>query len=130
MHLAFPFDVQKAAVGGDDLWADPRFGRAPALPLAPDGQEIAAAARLLATVRQPLVIAGGGVLIAGAEAALAAFAEKLAIPVATTVSGQGAIAETHPLAVGVVGSNGGRPETRAVVEAADCVIFVGCRAVS
>ncbi|MCH8951919.1 MAG: thiamine pyrophosphate-binding protein, partial [Proteobacteria bacterium] len=35
---------------------------------------------------------------------------------------------THPLCLGVVGSNGGRPETRAVVDAADCVVFVGCRA--
>ncbi len=50
------------------------------------------------------------------------------MPVATTVSGQGVIAETDPLAVGVVGSNGGVPATRAVVEAADLVLFIGCRA--
>ena len=54
--------------------------------------------------------------------------EALNIPVATTVSGQGAIAETHPNAVGVVGSNGGRPGTRAVIDAADCIVFIGCRA--
>jgi acetolactate synthase-1/2/3 large subunit len=48
--------------------------------------------------------------------------------VATTISGKGSIDERHPLAVGVVGSNGGTPETRAVVDAADVVIFVGCRA--
>ncbi|MEM7687296.1 MAG: thiamine pyrophosphate-dependent enzyme, partial [Pseudomonadota bacterium] len=46
---------------------------------------------------------------------------------ATTVSGQGAIAETHANAVGVVGSNGGRAGTRAVVDGADVVLFVGCR---
>ena len=35
---------------------------------------------------------------------------------------------THPLAVGVVGSNGGTPETRAIIDQADLVVFVGCRA--
>ena len=35
---------------------------------------------------------------------------------------------SHPLAAGIVGSNGGTPATRAIVDAADLVIFVGCRA--
>jgi acetolactate synthase-1/2/3 large subunit len=55
-------------------------------------------------------------------------ARALDMPVATTVSGQGSIAETDPLAVGVVGSNGGVPATRAVVEDADLILFIGCRA--
>ncbi|MBL8835098.1 MAG: thiamine pyrophosphate-binding protein, partial [Alphaproteobacteria bacterium] len=55
-------------------------------------------------------------------------AERLDAAVATTISGQGSISERHPLAVGVVGSNGGTPETRALVDRADLVIFVGCRA--
>ena len=67
-------------------------------------------------------------MIAGAEAELRALAELLEAPVATTISGKGAIAEDHPLALGVVGSNGGTPETRALVDQADLVIFVGCRA--
>jgi acetolactate synthase I/II/III large subunit len=48
--------------------------------------------------------------------------------VATTISGKGSIDEQSAQSVGVVGSNGGTPETRAVVDAADVVIFVGCRA--
>jgi acetolactate synthase-1/2/3 large subunit len=55
-------------------------------------------------------------------------AEAIEAPVATTISGQGSIPETHPLAVGVVGSNGGTPQTRAIVDAADVVVFVSCRA--
>ncbi|MEM6763207.1 MAG: thiamine pyrophosphate-dependent enzyme, partial [Pseudomonadota bacterium] len=55
-------------------------------------------------------------------------ARTLDVPVATTVSGQGAIAETAPQALGVVGSNGASPHTKAVVDAADVVLFVGCRA--
>jgi acetolactate synthase-1/2/3 large subunit len=48
--------------------------------------------------------------------------------VATTISGKGSIDEEHPLAVGVVGSNGGTLETRAIVDEADLIVFVGCRA--
>ena len=67
-------------------------------------------------------------MTAGGEVALLGLAEAIGAPVATTISGKGSIAETHDLAVGVIGSNGGTPETRAVVEAADLVVFVGCRA--
>jgi acetolactate synthase-1/2/3 large subunit len=68
------------------------------------------------------------VVTSGAEQVLQQLAERLDAPVATTITGQGAIAETHPLAVGVVGSNGGTPETRAVVERADLIVFLACRA--
>src|SRR5262249_54666402 len=62
------------------------------------------------------------------EAELGAVAEWRGGPVPSTVSGQGSLAEKHPPAVGVVGSNGGTMPTRAIVEAADLVVFVGCRA--
>jgi acetolactate synthase-1/2/3 large subunit len=67
-------------------------------------------------------------VLSRAEAELAELAEKLSAPVATTISGKGSIEERCALSVGVVGSNGGTPETRALVDAADLVIFVGCRA--
>jgi acetolactate synthase-1/2/3 large subunit len=75
-----------------------------------------------------LFICGGGVVLSGAESELMALAEKLGAPVATTVSGKGAIDERCAHSVGVVGSNGGTPQTRAVVDAADVIVFVGCRA--
>lgn len=127
-HLALPFDVQKAAVPEEEIWADPRFGTYPAMPAHPDPAEAQRLAEALLAAERPVIVCGGGVVLAGAEAELARLAERLGLPVATTVSGQGAIAETHPLAVGVVGSNGGRAGTRSVVDAADCVFFVGCRA--
>ena len=127
-HLALPFDVQKAEVPEEEIWADPQFGAFPALPASPDKAEAERLINVLLSAKNPLIICGGGVVLAGAETELARFVESLDIAVATTVSGQGAIAETHPNAVGVVGSNGGRPGTRAVVDAADCVLFIGCRA--
>lgn len=127
-HLALPFDVQKAPVPEPEIWADPRFGRFPAQRAAPSPDDIACIAKALLGARAPVVICGGGVVLSGAEEVLGRLAERLDLPVATTVSGQGAIAEEHPNAVGVVGSNGGRPATRAVVDGADCVLFIGCRA--
>ncbi len=127
-HIGVPLDVQRAPVDEDEVWANADHGRYPAERRAPDPESVAAAARILGAARRPVVVCGGGVVVSGAEAALAAFAEALAAPVATTVSGQGSIGDEHPLAVGVVGSNGGTPATRRVIEAADAVVFVGCRA--
>lgn len=127
-HLGLPFDVQKDPVNEADVWADPRYGHFPATRSGPDPDEVETAVRLIGEAKRPLLICGGGVVISGAEAALAALAEAFDAPVATTISGQGSIADDHPLAVGVVGSNGGTPETRASVEAADLVVFVSCRA--
>ena len=127
-HLSFPFDVQKEPVDEAEIWADATLGSYPARRLGPDPAAISEAAALLKSARRPVFICGGGVVIAGAEAELQAVAEAIGAAVATTVSGQGSIAETHPLAVGVVGSNGGTVETREAIEAADLVMFIGCRA--
>ncbi|HMB77952.1 MAG TPA: thiamine pyrophosphate-binding protein [Kiloniellaceae bacterium] len=127
-HLAFPFDVQKDAVPEEEIWADPQFGRYPALPSAPDPAAVTAAVDELLAAKRPIVVCGGGVVIAGGEGELQSLAESLDIPVATTVSGQGSLAENHPNCLGVVGSNGGVPATRRLVEEADLVFFVGCRA--
>jgi acetolactate synthase-1/2/3 large subunit len=127
-HIGVPLDVQRAAVDQDDVWASAEHGRYPAERRAPDAACIDRAAALLKSAHRPVIVCGGGVVISGAESALAALAERLDAPVATTVSGQGSIGDEHPLALGVVGSNGGTPATRRVVEAADVAVFVGCRA--
>jgi acetolactate synthase-1/2/3 large subunit len=128
VHLALPFDTQKGAVDSAEIWADPRHRTFPAQPAGPDPQAVQAMADVLARARSAVIICGGGPVIAEAFDALARVATLLDVPVATTVSGQGAIAETHSQALGVVGSNGGNLATRAVVDAADVVLFVGCRA--
>src|SRR5688500_13045035 len=127
-HIALPFDVQNAPVERGDVWADPTLGSFPSRRVAPDAAMVELASRLLRKAKNPLFICGGGVVLSGAEGELLALAETLGAPVATTISGKGSIDERSPSAVGVVGSNGGTPETRAVVDAADVVVFVGCRA--
>jgi acetolactate synthase I/II/III large subunit len=127
-HLGLPLDVQRAPVDGDDVWAQPEFSHFPAWPTGPEAKAIEAAAEAMVAATNPVIICGGGVVLAGGEAALQAVAERLNIVVATTVSGQGSLGDHHPNCLGVVGSNGGVPATRAVIDAADLVIFVGCRA--
>ena len=127
-HVALPFDVQNGPVDRNDVWADPTLGAFPSRRVAPDPSLIEVAAKLLRKAKQPLFICGGGVVLSGAEAELLSLAEKLGAPVATTISGKGSIDERAAQAVGVVGSNGGTVETRAIVDAADLIVFVGCRA--
>lgn len=127
-HVALPFDVQNGSVDRADIRGDASLGQCPAERVAPDPSSVERAAKLLHDAAHPVFLCGGGVVIAGAEPDLTQLAERLSAPVATTISGKGSIHEEHPLAVGVVGSNGGTPETRAIVDQADLVVFVGCRA--
>lgn len=127
-HVGLPVDVQNGPVPESEIWAQPEHGRAPAWRSAPAPDEVERAAARLVGARRPVILVGGGVVSSGASRALAALAERLDAPVVTTVSGKGALAETHPLCAGVVGSNGGVPATRAVIDAADLVLLVACRA--
>lgn len=67
---------------------------------------LAAALDLLLGAERPVIIAGQGVLLGEASAALAAFAELLRIPVVTSPNGKGAISDRHDLAFGAIGRNG------------------------
>ena len=127
-HIALPFDVQNGLVNRTEVWGETKFGSCPAERRAPEVDLIERTARLLRAATRPVFICGGGVVVSGAEPELLALAERISAPVATTISGKGSIDEQHPLAAGVVGSNGGTPETRSIVDQADLVIFVGCRA--
>jgi acetolactate synthase-1/2/3 large subunit len=127
-HIGLPFDVQKAPLDETEVWADASLAACPSRRTGPDPAAVAAAADVILSAEKPMFVCGGGPVISGAEAELVALAELLEAPVATSISGRGSISDDHPLAVGVVGSNGGTPETRAVVDTADLIVFVGCRA--
>lgn len=127
-HIGLPYDVLKQPVNAAELWTQPGHESYPAWRSGADPAAIRAAATALRQARRPVFICGGGVIAAGASTALSDLAVRLNAPVCTTVSGKGALADTHPLAVGVVGLNGGVVATRAVVQQADLVVLVGCRA--
>jgi len=96
-----------------------------------DPARIAEAARMLASAKNPLVIAGGGVHSSGAAAELAALQQDAHLPIATTTMGKGTVDETHPLTLGVVGyymARGSRTNAmRQMVERADVILLVGNR---
>jgi len=118
-----PMDVQAAAADVDI--PDPS-ARKPAGRPAGDPEEIARAARLLATAKRPVILAGGGVLSARATAELREVAERLGAAVVTTLQGKSAFPEDHPLSCWLGGSKGtdiGNHVTRS----ADVLLAVGCR---
>jgi len=96
-----------------------------------DPAQIAQAAELLRNATAPVIIAGGGVHLSDASAALAALQETASIPVATTVMGKGVVADDHPLSIGVVGYFMGRNSAthylRSCITDADVVLLVGNR---
>ena len=127
-HLGLPYDIQYDAVDPSDIWADVTHTRFPAHPTGPETSQIAAAADAILSATKPLIVCGGGIVIAGAMSELAQLAERLDIAVASSISGKGSLADTHPNSLGVVGSNGGTDETWEMMEDADLVVFMGCRA--
>lgn len=127
-HIGLPYDVMKAPVDAGDLWAQRGHDRFPAWRTGADPAAVEAAADAILKARSPIFICGGGVIISGAMDVLDRIATLLGAPVCTTVSGKGSLSERHPLCAGVVGANGGVVATREVVQQADLVIFIGCRA--
>lgn len=105
--------------------ADGRYGSFPAARVRPPEEAVAAAARVLESAERPVMVIGGGGLISGACEEVRALAELLQLPVATTVSGKGVIAEEHPLAVGVLGGQYGEESANQVVREADVILLVG-----
>lgn len=78
------------------------------------------------SAKRPIVIAGGGVIYSGAEAALAAFVEATGIPVGTTQAGGGSLVWDHPQSLGAIGATGTTAANAAAAEA-DLVIGIGTR---
>lgn len=123
--IELPEDLFKAAHDGPTPPVDPRFGSIPPFRPAPDPDAIWAAARLLEKASRPVVIAGGGVWLSQAVEQLTTLAEHLALPVATTLAGKGALPEDHPLSLGVLGALGGTAVARRFVQEADLILAVG-----
>ncbi|MBU1026715.1 MAG: biosynthetic-type acetolactate synthase large subunit, partial [Candidatus Margulisbacteria bacterium] len=89
-------------------------------------RQIKAAAKMISLAKRPLIYAGGGVISSNAAKELKEFAEKLNIPVTTTMMGLGAFPETHKLALNMLGMHGTAYANYAVQEC-DLLIAIGAR---
>lgn len=92
---------------------------------APD-RHLQKAARVLADARHPMVLAGHGVVLGGAETELLRLSEQLGSPVATTLLGMTAFPSTHPLALGMAGMHGTGAANSCLAEC-DALLVVGAR---
>ncbi len=122
--LALPQDVQADAFDFPEelfakrVWQIPRPRG--------DAESFRQAVALLRQARQPLLIAGGGVLYSEASEALRRFVEKSGIPVAETQAGKGSLPYNHPSSLGAMGVTG-TPGANILAREADVVIGVGTR---
>ena len=101
-----------------------QFKCVPAFRPEPEPARVREALALLAKAQRPIIVAGGGVVASGAQTELVELAEKLQIPVATSLNAKAAILDKNPLSVGVVGVYSRICANQAVAEA-DLVFFIG-----
>ncbi|MGB7502268.1 MAG: thiamine pyrophosphate-binding protein [Azonexus sp.] len=117
--LSLPYNVQKELVDAS-LLDEIRFSVTPQA----SGNGSAATetmARMISAARHPVIVAGYGCLLSGAQVAL----RQLGIPVATTLKGKGVVDEETPLALGCLGVTSDGRAYRRIVDHADLVIFLG-----
>ena len=127
VHLDIPQDVLAAQI----TWQADEFDLPPARYRAvhgprPAADAVQAAVALLQRAQRPLLVAGGGVVTAGADAELRALAERLNAPVVPTQMALGVLASKHPAFIGHGGLIAGEAVLRAFDEA-DVIVSIGCR---
>ena len=122
--IDLPIDVQK----GPEIEYDPALdGRLEVTRPAPNPHAVATALDMLCAADRPLLLAGGGVIVADAAAELVALAEYLQVPVTPTLMGKGAIPEDHPLYAGIVGIQTSHRFANQLFLESDLVLAVGAR---
>ena len=122
--LALPQDVQTEAFDYPSQFFEKRIWTV-ARPRC-DRQLLAQAAQWIRSARQPLIVAGGGVLYSEASPALAEFASRTEVPVVETQAGKGSLRYSHSQALGALGVTG-TPGANVLAREADLIIGIGTR---
>jgi 3D-(3,5/4)-trihydroxycyclohexane-1,2-dione acylhydrolase (decyclizing) len=122
--IALPEDVQAETIEVPEEFLAPREWHI-RRPL-PEKGPLARAVEAIRSARNPIVVAGGGVLYSGAEDALRALVEATGIPVGTSQAGGGSLHWDHPQYLGGIGATGTTAANRLAAEA-DVVIGIGTR---
>ncbi len=122
--LALPEDVQSEAFDFPAELFERRVWRVRRQP--PEASAIAEAEALVRGSRQPLIVAGGGVLYSEASEALRSLCRATGIPVGETQAGKGSVRYDDPFSLGAIGVTG-TPGANILAREADLVIGVGTR---
>ena len=107
-----------------DPLVETMYTQAPAFRPEPEMQRVKDALAALLAAQRPVIVAGGGVMRSGAAAEIVELAEKLGIPVATSLNAKAAMIDHHPLNVGVPGAYSRDCANRTLLEC-DLAFFVG-----
>src|SRR5216117_4559882 len=118
-------DAQQASCEVDWNAAEPNLSEAFDDALPGDGTA-ADAIELIAAAERPLILAGHGVMLSGAERHILQLAERAQIPIAVTLLGIGGVAASHPLNLGMMGMHGEAWVNHAI-QVADLLIALGMR---
>lgn len=129
VHLQFrgnegQVDAEEADM---EVLCEDMFSRVPPFRPEPAKEQVKSALSYLESADRPVIVAGGGVRASGAANELITLAERLNIPIATSLNGKDVISGFHPLSVGVVGTYS-RESANQIVNEADLVCFVGTTA--
>ncbi|TNM59728.1 3D-(3,5/4)-trihydroxycyclohexane-1,2-dione acylhydrolase (decyclizing) [Aliirhizobium smilacinae] len=122
--LSFCQDVQAEAYEWPAAFFEPKVWRIRRPE--PDARDLEDVAKLIRAARNPVIVAGGGVIYSGAEQDLAEFATRHAIPVIETQAGKSALAQAHPMNFGAAGVDGSAA-ANVLARKADLVIGIGTR---
>jgi 3D-(3,5/4)-trihydroxycyclohexane-1,2-dione acylhydrolase (decyclizing) len=122
--LSLPQDVQAEAFDYPTTFFEKRVWRVPRPRC--DSQLLQKAAQWIRSAKQPLIIAGGGVIYSDATEALSAFAGQTGIPVGETQAGKGSLPFNHAQALGAIGVTG-TPGANILAREADLIIGIGTR---
>ena len=121
--IDLPLDVQMADVEYDMANYQPLKYDNPH----PDMNAIHQAVAMINEAKNPTLIMGGGVVLAGATKECVQFAEMMQLPVITTYMAKGGIPAQHPLHAGHAGIQVGQPIGNKVFLESDLIIGIGCR---
>jgi 3D-(3,5/4)-trihydroxycyclohexane-1,2-dione acylhydrolase (decyclizing) len=122
--LSLPQDVQAEAFDYPDHFFEKRIWTIARMRC--DRHFLTQAAQWIRSARQPLIVAGGGVLYSEASQALEEFASRTGIPVVETQAGKGSLSYDHPQALGAMGVTG-TPGANVLAREADLILGIGTR---
>jgi acetolactate synthase-1/2/3 large subunit len=125
VYIGMPSEALELEVAGYQP-PEPVVVRVPASRPRPDADLVRRALDLITSAERPVLLAGNGIHLSRAHDALLSVVETLGLPVATSLSGKGSIAETHELSIGTVGRYS-RNYANALVRDADLIVGIGSR---
>jgi acetolactate synthase I/II/III large subunit len=129
VHLQIPEDMLTAEIDPErvSLHVEEECKTFPAFPTRPANGLVEQLLETLKGAQKPLIVSGGGVMRARAGEEILSLAERLNVPVCTTMTGQGTMPDDHVLSIGVIGDNGFHPHANRAMEESDFVLFVGSK---